>query len=420
MMPKNLWLEFPENIRMFIAVDVEELTENLVSKFSLSIKQKMYILDLLDDIFLKKTDVLSLANQLDNMPEAGKIDIRLLSLDVAYKILWPLQDFLGGVDKLILRLGGKVPREKTLKIKEENDKSNNFSDYAQGSVRELMNRYENFKELRLSAKKIINKDGRLVSATVDNWIEDYIHFLGADNHDSLKRARYLSKAPNPKSLSEKDRDSLMLFLISYDENVPYEFRLQDGILSIAEISEKPKEQIEENKDAFDVAKFLDNFKAKLKNFGAQLIPSDIIMSEAENETNKVRDILWNAIGLGDSEKAISCLKVLLHRKALDLMIKEDKRFKNILKRFIGIRYGQATANYIDDNLDKLILRRLFLEMLFTEKIKVDKENIFVAAFYLNNLVPGAGQIIYLDKKEGQFRWREVQLSGNKFSWVDKL
>ena len=418
-MPKNLWLQFPEEIRFYISDQVEQLTYDLAAKFELSGEQEIFIFDLEDDIFLKKISILELANHLDKIPNAKGVDVRLLALDLAYKVFWPLQDYLGEVDRLILRLGGKVPRQKTLRVNPKDDNNKLFDGTEQSTVREMLERYENFASLRLTANKIINKAGHTVTPTVENWIEDYVHFLGAGNHNSLKRAQYLSKAPNALKVSEKERERLRYFLVSYDENIPVFFHLEQGILMIDEMQE-PEKILQPKNVGIDISQILDNFHQSLRGLDNKMVSTNIIMSEAENNINKVRDILWRAIGIGDKDKALGCLRVLITRKSFDQIIKDDSRFKNILKRFIGVRYGQNMERALDENMDQLIVRRVFLEMILSEKLRLNEEEFCAAAFYLTNIVPGSGQVVYFDKRTKKFKWLDIQVVANKFAWVDKI
>jgi len=417
-MLKKDWVQLPEEIRVFVLEQMEPLTSNVIEKFELSEAQRVFILDVEDNIILKKNSTLDLANELDKMPEAKNVDIRLLALDLAYKIFWPLQDYLGSVDRLILRLGGTVPRQQTLRVKKDNSE-HKFSGTEQDTLKNMLGKYKDFSGLRLTSNKIINKDGKIVYPTVENWIEDYVHFLGAGDHDSLKRARYLSKSENVLQSSDKEKSSLRYFFVSYDENVPMYFNLKNGILEVEEIPEdKEINYAAENK--VDISKILDSFYKNLQGLESRVVSSSVIMSEAENDINKVRDILWNAIGIGDNDKALGCLKLLIVRKSLDAMIKEDNRFKNILKRFIGVKYGQNMERALDDNLDKLIARRIFLEMVLADKLKLKEDQLYSSAFYLSNVVPNSGQIVYLDKKTQKFKWLEIQVVANKFAWVDKI
>lgn len=417
-MLKKDWLNLPEDIRMFVAVEAEEFTDEIVDKFVLTMDQKMYIFDIEDKLFLKQLNPLDIPAQLDKMPEAKNFDVRLLTLDIAYKILWPLQDYIGDIDKLILRLGGKVPRIKPLKGKLE-DQSKIFLGQAQGTVKEMMDKYQDFKELRLSSNKILDSRGYHLTATVGNWIKDYIHFIGVEGRDSLKRAQYLSKAKNPLSIDVNNRDSLRLLLVSYDDNVPMSYDYSDLSLKITDLEEK-KVADDLARAATSLEDGIKDLENKFVEIEKNIIAANLILSEAGAEMIKVRDILWNALAMSDKDKVLSCLKFLLEKKAFDSMLKEDARFKSILKRFIGIRFGRSAENYLVDNPDTLIVRRLFLEMILSEKLRLKEAEAATFSYYLSNLVPSSGQLVYFDENTNSLKWRQVEAVGNKIGWLEAL
>jgi len=409
----------PEEIQVIIWEVVSDFNDKLYDEFSLDYPQFEFINKVEDDIILKKTKIVDLPIILEKMPNHFKGDLRVLALKIATVVFWPLQDYLGNVDRLILRLGGKVPKHISLKKKQSSD-DKQLPETFQGKVKDLINKYPEFKDLRLSPNKIVNDKGLMVNPSVQNWIADYIHFLGAGQHSSLERAKYISKSPNALKLADKYKNCLRYLLLSYDENTELYFNRSESLLTIEE--EPAKQNIKQPEADVNVGfdKFLSNLKSKLNKFEEQLFPSDIIMSEAENNINKVRDILWQSIGVGDRDKTISCLKLLIERKALDLMIKEDNRFRNILKRFIGVKYGQNMERALAENIDPLIARRIFLEMILSDKLSLPEEDLFVAVFLLTNISTNSGQLIYLDKKDQKFQWRTIQVVGNKFAWVDKV
>ena len=409
----------PEEVQDFIWETISDVNYAISDKFSLNFVQFEFFNQLEDDILLKKKDILDLPKELEKMPGKFIGDFRGLSLQMAIEIFWPLQDYLGGVDRLILRLGGKVPRPIPLK-KKVVDEGDELEGAFQGKVKDLIKKYEDFKDLRVTPNKIIDKKGRMVNASVQNWIEDYVHFLGAGQHSSLQRVKYISKSPNAIKLSDKHKDSLRFLLLSYDEGVNLYFHKSEGLLNIEEHQEKKQVSKDSADSKIGLNKLLLDFRKKLKKLEEALISDSMIMSEAENDINKVRDILWNAIGMGDKDKTIACLRLLVMRKSFDAMLKEDSRFKSILRRFIGVKYGQSMERSWDQNIDNLVTRRIFLEMVLSDKLKMSEENVFVAVFYLTNIVPDSGQIIYLDEKDQKFKWRNVQVLGNKFAWVDKL
>lgn len=403
------WKKLPEEVRDFIWNKSMEVNDAIYDKYNLDYDQMESVYELEDKVFLKIVPPLNLPNELENIPGMQDKDVRLLALDIAYKLLWPLQYYLGEIDKLILRLGGKVPSPQSLPKKV--DQSESTTQLA--TVAEMMSKNIDFKSLLLSGNKIIDKDGRKVSPTVENWLADYIHFLGAGQHSSLQRAQYLAKNPNALALSDNDRESLRYFLISYDDQVKVNFDLAGHIIKVTEIKEAEL-QVEGQISQTEALKQL---QEKLQELDQSLLGDEFILSEANGDLIKLRDVLWQAIGLQDQDKVISCLRVLISKRLLDRMLLEDKRYKNILKRFIDLRYGSGI--HIDNTIDKLLVRRLFFEMLFVTKLHLAEDALLVV-LYLTNILPGDSQLVYFDTNDNQLKWLELQVSRNSLVWIDKV
>ncbi len=403
----------PQEIQDYVWSSViPDFNVRLSDKFFLNPKQRFFIIDLEDLIFQKKISVLDLPSRLEEMDSAGKRDLRGIALEIATGLLWPIQDYLGNVDRLILRLGGKVP--KAVHLKSVTLQKKLFPEHAHGTVKQFMSDYDDFVELRVSAKKIAGTDFRRLMPTLDNWIKDYVHYLGAGYHNSLQRAQYLAKSPNALELDSKERESLRCFLLSYDENMPIDIVNQDGVLW-AEFKQEKDEQVPE---VINIETAIANLNNNVNKLDQLLLPENFVLSEAGNDIYKVRDILWNAVAMNDKEKVLSCLKVLVSHKALDSLISEDSRFISILKRFISVRYGNDIGLWFGSNQDKLLGRRLFLELILAEKLRLSETESAVAAFYLTSQWAQSGQVTYLDQKDGQLKWRNLQVTKNQLSWQD--
>lgn len=419
MISREELLNFPEDIRDFMLYEMETLTDGIIQKFALNDEQAMFVFDLDDGVFLKNIDTLQLPNKLDSMPDAKNVDVRLLALDIAYKVLWPLQDYLEGVDRLILRLGGRVPRIRPLRnpIK---DAGTLFPGVIEGMVKKIMAQFTDFKELRLTSNKIFNEKDLTVSPTVENWLKDYIHFAGAGEHDSLKRAKYLAEGRNVISLNDKDKESLRCLLVSYDQGSRAYFEIQEGILRVSEVNENKTAIVTEKGEGLSFDKKLEKLHQHIIQIDSSVLGRDFVMSEADNEINKVRDVLWKALGLQDKDKALGCLRILVEKQMLFMMIREDNRFRGILKRFINIKYGREFETILEGDYDKSIIQRIFLEMLLVDKLRLSEAEALAVAFYITNLQENSGQIVYFDKTTSSLRWRELQTIGNKLLWQEQL
>lgn len=408
----NDFSELPEGVKNFIfGPEISQYNGEISDQFGLNRNQMYFILNLEEGLFLKKWSVLNLPNRLEEMERAEYYDLRAIALDLAYKILWPLQDFLGEVDRLILRLGAKVPRPQHLTSAE----SGSLPPVLGLPIREALDKYAGLKDLRLTNNKIVNKEGHLVSPTIDNWIKDYVHFLGAGQHGSLERAKYLSQNPNALSLQGEDLESLRYLFISYDDNLPVHIDTAGRVVRIREI--KPKTAAVQTIKSPE--EFLEGLKRQLEILDKSLLSAEILLSEAGGQVIKLRDMLWQAVGFGDKDKAISCLKVLIDRRGLDQMLREDNRFKNILKRFVGIRYGYLVEQGWEQIPDAALRRRIFLEMILEDKLALGPQ-VTAVAFYLTNIVPGDTPLVYFDESEARLRWRALQVNKNQLVWSDEV
>lgn len=405
--------ELPQNVRDFVfGPEISRHNGEIGDKYLLNRDQLDLIVTLEEGIFFKKLSVLDLPNRLEEMERAKFYDLRAITLDIAYKLLWPLQDFLEDVDRLILRLGGKVPQLQHLQSTQE---PAGIPEIFDASVAEAAEKYNGFKELRLTTNKIVDKDGHMVSPIIDNWIKDYVHFLGAGRHTSLERAKYLSQNNNALGLSEEDRATLRNFLISYDEDTKVRITKAGALLRLAEYHKEEKQKIPiKTRD-----EFLAEISQKLGAMDESLLSADILLSEAGGNVFKLRDILWQALGLADKDKITSCLRVLVQRRAFDMMLKEDNRFINTVKRFVGVRYGYAVERNFGPLADLGLQRRVFLEMIFSDKLRLGNEGPLIA-FYLTNLLSGDTQMVYFDENDGQLKWRGLQVINDKLIWLDEI
>ncbi|MBP9802108.1 hypothetical protein KBC40_00800 [Patescibacteria group bacterium] len=386
----------------------------IADKFALNQSQLDFILDLEEKIWLKIISPLDLPKELEQMERSEYYDLRALSLELALNILWPLQQYLGEVDRLILRLGAKVPRLQVLQTEPLVNKS--LPNSVKGAIKFLLEQYPDLQDKRLSANKIILEQNRRVQPTLANWLGDYVHFLGAGFHDSLERSRYLAQSPNVLALSEKEKENLRYFLLSYDDNVAVELFTDDAVLRFVMLDEVAEIDAEKEK-ALSWEEILQNFADKIEVLKGQILSDGLVLSEAENSLYKLRDILWQALALQDQAKVLSCLKILLSKSALDLLLVEDRRFKGLLRRFVDLKFGE---NMRLDEQDKLLSRRLFLEMILSAKLQLASEQGVLAAFYLTNLNQASGQVVYLDKKNNQLKWRELIVMNNKIVWQDNF
>ncbi len=383
----------------------------IADQFVLNQSQLDFILDLEENIWLKKTDVLNLAQELNQMERAEDYDLRALALELAIKIFWPLQDYLKDVDRLILRLGGKVPAPVHLQAASISQENNiKTPDHFFGPVRVLLEQNEILNEAFLTSHKIINQLGQKAAPTVANWLKNYFHFLGAAYHNSLQRAQFLAKEPNVLALNQEEKENLRYFLTSYDEDLELEVNYENNFL-IFKTREANNVQVAEVVSTEELLKI---FQEKLSELKASFVGEKLLSDEAGTSLYKLRDIFWQALSLQDIEKTLGILQVLINKKALDLLLDEDKRFSGLLKRFVSVKFGEQA---IWPTADKLIRLRLFLELILVDKLRLDAMKAGILAYYFSNLNNSNSQIVYLDLKAKIFKWRELELNNKQIAWT---
>lgn len=382
----------------------------IFDEFYLNQKQANFILDLEEKVWLQKIGVLNFPQELNQMERAEYYDLRALALELALKIFWPLQDYLKDVDRLILRLGGKVPLPVHLQVTSEVQENNaQMLKHFFGPMKVLLEQHEILNEALLTPHKIINQLGQKVAPSVANWLKNYFHFLGAAYHDSLQRAQFLAKEPNVLALNNQEKENLRYFFTSYDEGLELEVDYEDNFLSL-KTREANNVQVAE---VISTEELLKIFQEKLSEIKASFVGEKLLSDEAGTSLYKLRDVFWQALSLQDIEKTLGILKVLISKKALDLLLDEDKRFAGVLKRFVGIKFGEVASW---PTTDKLIRLRLFLELILVDKLRLDSMKAGLLAYYFSNLSNENSQIVYLDIKARVFKWRELELNNKQIVW----
>jgi hypothetical protein len=86
---------------------------------------------------------------------------------------------------------------------------------------EALKKYPEAGEQLITSQKIELKSfPEPVRPSVKNWLADYVHLLGYEDHDAIERTNYLFHTTNTHHLSEADRERLACILKAFDEKTP--------------------------------------------------------------------------------------------------------------------------------------------------------------------------------------------------------
>lgn len=268
------------------------------------------------------------------------------------------------------------------------------------------------KDLFLTKNYITDEAGRQIEPTLENWLKDYLHFAGAEASDNLIRSQYLVRSVNAKRLSQDEKDNLLNFLASYNEARPMRLTMTENFLNIAEVGEaQPRMQMSQVADVDDLMDQYHQYVAKLQLQVDRL--QDGLTVESGGEGSRLADLLWNAIGLSEHERALVALTLLAEKQYLSELLRSDQRYIGILRRYINVRFGDR-AKTLWQSEWSAVNWTLFLQLLLEDKIQLQPADSAMAAEYLSQVMKLPTPPVYIDVAAGQWRWRQVQYTDKRF------
>jgi hypothetical protein len=407
--------QLPEEVKDIIFTDeFGVILQKIISDFSLRQDDGKRLINLLVSVYTREVNVLDFPAALAKL-NIPNIDIRALTLECALKQLWPLQQYLGDVDRLILRLGGVVPASvpplgspRTTDEIEIPDQDSRIT----MPIRDYLDQDGTRRDLWLTKDFIHDEAGRVIEPSITNWLKDYLHFAGADGLDNLIRSQYLVRSVNAKQLPEAEKANLLNFLDSYNEGRPMRLEVRDNILTLAEVGEAPPKVVLDQAVSLD--QILQRYHQYVDKLQLQLDRlKDGLLVESGNEVGRLADLLWNAIGLSERERALVALILLAERQHVPELIRTDQRYIGILRRYVNVRFGDRAKSFWQPEWTAVNSTLLF-QLLLEDKIHLDQSESVMAAEYLGQIMKLTEPPVYVDLAIGRFRWRTVEYTDKKF------
>jgi len=385
------------------------------------------VLNILVSVIVKEIPVLDFPLALSKL-NLQNIDSNALALAFAEKRLWPLQQYLGNVDVLIRRLGGQVPTTvPVLKphpiVEEETEETVRpvpmpvKQQYEEMTVREYLAGSSQRREYKLTKDFIRDAEGNLVLPMVENWIKDYMHFAGAVMSDSLTRSEYLVKSANAKKLNESEKTNLLNFLTSYGEDKIMRFTVEEEMLAVTPL-DNPAGDLPKREVKVDLNEALAQYGQYIEQFESSLARErERVTVESGNLAVRLADILWNSLGLGESDRVLAALSLLATKQYLPQVLAEDQRFIGIVRRYINVRFGEQAKNTWLPKPIALEYWLVFFNLILVDKLRLPASQAACLAQYLLRLTGNNEKLIYLDLTSGQFRFREVMYQNKRLQVV---
>lgn len=411
----------PAPVRMALIDDALVDSNNRIQKdFTLSDDQLSYALDGVLDIVLHKRQLLDLPNYLAKMPYSNRIDLRALGLRLAQEQLWPLQEYLGSVDILISRLGGRIPPPQPLPKVDEEDELPPQETWTAGSAKEILQRYKNYSELYMTQKPIRDTDGRLKAPSVGNWLSDYLHTMGAEGASTLKRSQYISRSSNAQNLNDDEKRNLLNFLVSYESGIIMYWHIAEEHFLLIE-PEPPKAalgggaQAPTTEQMSDLLSYFTTIQSNHERLFEQ--KKEGLKLEIGDNPRKLADIAWDALGMQDADRCLSAFDLLIEHHALADVLRTDQRYRGIVARYIGVRYGTEAKTFWNGDLSNAVMLALLWKIMLIDKLALDERRAAIVSHMLSKKMGVRASPMYLDLKSGKFLFREIAYKDRSFSFI---
>jgi len=415
--------QIPANVKVVLLADnIPDIHLTLRAQYDLTDVQYDFLLDSIQKVIERRVEVLKFTDHLQRMPASDQIAVQSLALQVALRRFWPLNDYLHDVDLLITRLGGRVPPPQPLPKfgDDEIEIDHEKPAWVQGSAKEILQKYRDYNDLYITQKPIRDVKGRVRPPSIANWLQEYLHTMGAGESDNMKRSQFLSRSHNALLLNNAEKQNLLNFLASYDEGNLVYWRIAEEQFLLVE-TELPKEITQHSEEA-KAAQQMSDLMAYYKKTEKELIQKlenkkKEVQFSITVDVQKIADRIWDALGLEETEQCLVGFDVLIDRHALQEVLRSDQRFSSIVSRYIDVKYGTEAKTFWEGKLVTAVELALLWRLIMLEKLKMHEDKAAIAAHYFSRKLGQKKSPMYLDLKTGQFLFRSIAYKDRKFSFA---
>lgn len=399
--------KLPQAVREFITSDEDiNVNSRIRDDFDLTTDQLKFLLDLIIRVISGEVATLNFPSHLAKMPDSDWIDLRKLGLRVAMEKFFPLREYISNVDVLINRLGGTVPR-----IEQDNasPSDDELSDWFEANAKDVLKERQ-LNELYLTQKPLKDDDDRLKSPTANNWLQDYLHTMGAESGGSLKRSQYMARSRNTAQLNDSERENLLNFLTSYDDDSSMYWHVEEEKYLVVEpeLPETQKREMRQQKSQQTMQDLLEYYQSIVQNYDKQFTDSQQGLAvEINGVSTKLRDIIWESLGLGEADRCLAAIAFLIERHGFMEMMKSDQRFKGIIARSLDAHYGAEAKRFWDGDTTTPVMLAIFWKLILIEKLSLEEPRAAIIADYFSKKLGQKASPLFLDLVSGAFRFREI-------------
>lgn len=237
--------ELPEFVQDAFGGDDYLVNIKIMDDYKLTEEMTQSLMAIKFQILLKDIKLEEISGKIQKDLKVDKKIADEITLILLRETYYPVKDFFPGIEDEILKMGGKIPKEKPkmanisfLKREDEMDEMREEEEKMErertadtiiyDSIENLMKNYSQAGEYIIGNQKAIEVKNMPVpmKPMVKYWIEDYRNKMGYAYHSNIDRMQYVYHDKNTKAMNEEERRQLNLILKSLDERtkLPYSIK----------------------------------------------------------------------------------------------------------------------------------------------------------------------------------------------------
>ena len=216
-----------------------DANSEIIEKYKLSDGQKDCMLSLNLKVIFKELTIENLSKSIEQELKIDKEIASHITLDLLVKKFYLARSYFPGIDDMILKLGGKIPKEKprrlaqqllkrenemeVMKEKEKAEEKEKMADtIISKPIENLLKEFPIVGNQQIGNQKsiVLKSKDVLMKPLVKYWMEDYRIKMGQYRHSNIQRVQYVYHDKNTKNMNEEERRQLNLILKSIDEKIP--------------------------------------------------------------------------------------------------------------------------------------------------------------------------------------------------------
>ncbi|MEK7584818.1 MAG: hypothetical protein AAB490_06255, partial [Patescibacteria group bacterium] len=165
---------------------------------------------------------------------------------------------------------------------------------------------------------------------------------------SLKRSQYIAKRGSAQGLNDAEKQNLLNFLTSYEDEVPMYWSVVEDQYLVIEFQRATRspDTGAPAQSTHTVADLYGRYHTAQENFAKLLDEKKSALSlEVNDNVRKLADVIWEALGLEETERALTAIAILIDRHMWIETLRSDQRFKGIVARYIDVKYGVEAKTF---------------------------------------------------------------------------